>query len=778
MDKMILRTLMVFALCGTGYGVNSSISWIPGTTEIQITRTPANPTTNDRIDFTLPTEVFRNHWIAEQSLGGRPTLAIDPVARRIELQFVPSEPPNPVPSDYDPVSGLQGYFGPLDQGSWLFFVQFQGLVYVDPFSVTPATEPPPTSQHFAEQFTSGADAFDLANTSILFTPTDDGTSYTAQAERILVLPVDPANGETLTLGDDDAVVRDLAGSARVSLYGHSFSRIYIGSNGYITFDQGNEDYSESLTNHFKILRISGLFRDLDPSSRGRVSLKRMSDRAVVTWEDIPEYHTDNSNTFQVAMFYDGSIQLSWRRIDSVRGLVGLSDGLGVPPDFQETDFSALLTQPPPPPPPPPPQTLAHPAELFTSGTDAFDLAFASVTFTPNQAGTAYGVKIQNITQLPTDPTGGTGLALTDDSFAFVKLASQARVSLYGSSFTSFYVGSNGYITFAAGDDNYSESLAAHFSALRISGLFRDLSPSSSSQVRWRQLTDRAAVTWVDVPEYGTSNSNTFQIEMFFDGRIRVSWLGIDAKGGIVGLSDGKGLPAGFQETDFSALSGGPPPPPPPPAVDYLTEEFSSNTDVFDLANKSVTFTPTEDGSSYTGSLQSITQLPTSPTGGTNLGLTDDSYAEVGLGSQPRVKIFNQTFGRIFVGSNGYITFTQGDFDYSPTLADHFDMLRISGLFTDLNPTAGGNVTLRQLTNRLVVTWQGVPEYGSTSGNTFQIEMFYDGRIRISWLGIASRNNLVGLSNGLGLPAEFAETDFSVDYAAPSVVTPAETPAEL
>jgi len=230
-------------------------------------------------------------------------------------------------------------------------------------------------------------------------------------------------------------------------------------------------------------------------------LKRLPDRAVVTWEDIPEYGTDNSNTFQVAMFYNGNIQLSWRRIDSVGGLVGLSDGLGVPPDFQETDFSDLLTGTPPPPPPPPPQTLAHPAERFTSGTDAFDLAYASVTFTPNETATAYGVKIQDITQLPTDPSGGTGLTLTDDSFALVKLASSARVSLYGHSFTSFYVGSNGYITFTAGDDGYSESLAAHFSALRVSGLFRDLSPSSGSQVRWKQLTDRAVVTWTDVPEY-------------------------------------------------------------------------------------------------------------------------------------------------------------------------------------------------------------------------------------------------------------------------------------
>ena len=773
MDKLLAVTLIAFVFCGTAFGIDSSVSWISGTTEVQVSRIPANPTTNDRINFTIPTELYLNHWDAEKALGGTPALVIDPVARRIDLRFAPPAPPGPIPTTYDPVSGLEGFFGPLPAGSWLFYVQFQGLLYVDPFTVTPATGPPPTSQHFVEQFTSSADAFDLANVSILFTPSSGGMSYTAHAERITQLPTDPAGGENLGLGDDDSVVRDLVSPATVSLYGESFPRIFIGSNGYITFTEGDQDFSESLSDQFKRLRVSGLFRDLDPSSHGRVSWKRLPDRAVVTWEDVREYGTNNSNTFQIAMYYNGNIQLSWTRVDSREGLVGLSDGLGIPTDFQETDFSALLTAPPPPPPPP---VSGDPVEQFTSGADAFDLAYASVTFSPNETGTDYSPQIKDITQLPTDPSGGTVLALTDDSFVLVKLASAATVSLYGESFPSFYVGSNGYITFTAGDTNYSESLAAHYDRLRVSGLFRDLSPSDS-QVRWKQLPDRAVVTWVGVPEYGTTNSNTFQIEMFFDGKIRLSWLGIDSQGGIVGLSDGAGVPADFKETDFSKL-GAEPPPPPPPAVDYLTEQFGSSTDVFDLPFNSVTFTPTPDGTSYTGALQAITQLPTSPTGGVNLGLGDDSYAEVGLANLARVKIFGETFGRIFVGSNGYITFTQGDLDYSPTLAKHFSTLRVSALYTDLNARAAGSVSLRQLSNRVAVTWQGVPEFDSPGTNTFQIELFFDGKIRISWLGIGSRNNIIGLSNGLGLPADFAETDFSVRYSGPSVLAGAEVQAGL
>jgi hypothetical protein len=60
---------------------------------------------------------------------------------------------------------------------------------------------------------------------------------------------------------------------------------------------------------------------------------------VVTWENVPEYGSNNSNTFQIEMYFDGRLQLSWLAIEAADGIVGLSDGLGVPPEFQETDFS-------------------------------------------------------------------------------------------------------------------------------------------------------------------------------------------------------------------------------------------------------------------------------------------------------------------------------------------------------------------------------------------------------------------------------------------------------
>lgn len=189
-------------------------------------------------------------------------------------------------------------------------------------------------------------------------------------------------------------------------------------------------------------------------------------------------------------------------------------------------------------------------QLFDPET--FDLANRSIIFVPNGSIDFYAAYSVPIVELPTDPAGGTALRLSDDSYASVTLASGAQVSLYGTSYGAFYVGSNGYITFGSGDGDWTESLSDHFDLPRISGLFDDFYPSSG-QVTWKQLSDRAAVTFSGVREWGTTNSSTFQIEMFFDGRIVLSYLAIAAQDGLVGLSRGVGVPEDFVETDLSEL---------------------------------------------------------------------------------------------------------------------------------------------------------------------------------------------------------------------------------
>ena len=188
-------------------------------------------------------------------------------------------------------------------------------------------------------------------------------------------------------------------------------------------------------------------------------------------------------------------------------------------------------------------------------TTANDTANQSFTFTPNGSVSFYAATREAATVFPTTPTGGTTLAQGDDTSVAVTLTGGATVKLYGAGFSNFNVGSNGFITFTAGDTSFSPSFPQHFSFKRIAALFRDLDFSAQGTCTWRQLADRAAVTWQNVPSFDTTNSNNFQIEMFFDGRIRITILGIAATDGLIGLSNGNGLPPNFGESDFSAYPG-------------------------------------------------------------------------------------------------------------------------------------------------------------------------------------------------------------------------------
>jgi hypothetical protein len=72
------------------------------------------------VPFSGPTGVFSNDCYAETGLGGTPTITIDPNRKTIELWFQPP-PPTICYFYYDPVCGLNGWFGPLSEGNWLFY---------------------------------------------------------------------------------------------------------------------------------------------------------------------------------------------------------------------------------------------------------------------------------------------------------------------------------------------------------------------------------------------------------------------------------------------------------------------------------------------------------------------------------------------------------------------------------------------------------------------------------------------------------------------------------
>lgn len=202
----------------------------------------------------------------------------------------------------------------------------------------------------------------------------------------------------------------------------------------------------------------------------------------------------------------------------------------------------------------------------------------------------------------------------------------------------------------------------------------------------------------------------------------------------------------------------------PNIPELWTQIFPGAEAANDLDNKMVMFTPDPGISHYKACTFNISALPTDPSGGTPIttwtGSADDGNSLVTVTGGQTVKLHNIAYSSFWVKTNGDITFTSAETDYTETLAEHFAQPRIAALWDDLNPGAGGQVSYKQLADRMVVTWLGVFEYSTTNPNTFQIEMFFDGKITISWLTCSSADNVVGLSPGGGLSPDFFESDHS------------------
>ncbi len=204
---------------------------------------------------------------------------------------------------------------------------------------------------------------------------------------------------------------------------------------------------------------------------------------------------------------------------------------------------------------------------FTTGRidPTFDLVGKKVTFTPNGSPGYYGATLGNATAYPTPTTGHTDLEASgtltgtvDDGFWTVNQPAK----FFGTTYSTIYVGTNGYVTFGAGDTDYTPTLAEHFDTRRVSLFWRDLDPATNGNVYVGRVTtpgqERTVVTYHNVAIPGrTADVTQAQIEFFDSGVITLSWIYTTpaATNPVVGLSNltTGALPSPFLETNFSAL---------------------------------------------------------------------------------------------------------------------------------------------------------------------------------------------------------------------------------
>ncbi|MFX0043698.1 MAG: S8 family serine peptidase [Candidatus Hodarchaeota archaeon] len=116
------------------------------------------------------------------------------------------------------------------------------------------------------------------------------------------------------------------------------------------------------------------------------------------------------------------------------------------------------------------------------------------------------------------------------------------------------------------------------------------------------------------------------------------------------------------------------------------------------------------------------------TGGTALALGDDSYASISL---PFDFIFyNQTFSTLYLGSNGYLSFTYPPTDYSNDPIPSADIDKhylIAPFWDDLNP-AGTGVYVESFGTYWVGEWLDIYHYGGSLVGSFEVILYESGEI--------------------------------------------------
>ncbi|GJM23107.1 MAG: hypothetical protein DHS20C15_30220 [Planctomycetota bacterium] len=194
------------------------------------------------------------------------------------------------------------------------------------------------ADYFTEQFLSD---FDLDGMSATFTP-GGSENYLACVEPIVSLP-SSLSGTAFVFDDDDNEQIAFGGGKAFEFFGQNYTSVFVSSNGYLTFGAGDSDYDETLEEHFELPRVAPLYDDLNPSDIGTVRWQSLADRLVVSWDGVTEYSSDNSNTFQVELFYApvNEVRMSWLGIDSTDSIVGLSEGTNLQPDFLEQNLSGF-----------------------------------------------------------------------------------------------------------------------------------------------------------------------------------------------------------------------------------------------------------------------------------------------------------------------------------------------------------------------------------------------------------------------------------------------------
>lgn len=202
-------------------------------------------------------------------------------------------------------------------------------------------------------------------------------------------------------------------------------------------------------------------------------------------------------------------------------------------------------------------------------------------------------------------------------------------------------------------------------------------------------------------------------------------------------------------------------------------------ELFDLNGKTVTLTP-KSGGGYTSTVGPVNY--DSAIGNKLAAAGDDTSINMNIGFS--FPFFGLNWSSIWVNSNGHLTFGANSSDWhfytgdvnrlssgsdlSGILDLKFASLgpRIAILWQDWNPAAGGGIYISSRSDRMVITWNGVPLYNTSTvpvTATFQAILFNSGVIQLNYQSVSATPTggyLTGISPGGLDEFEVTTVDFS------------------
>ena len=197
---------------------------------------------------------------------------------------------------------------------------------------------------------------------------------------------DPVFGQPVRLCDDCFYTYTLP--FEFPFYGLRHTTAHVGTNGYVTFSEGDGEYSETVFEFARLPRVAAFFDDLQNLSGGATYVKVLQDRIVVTYDRVAHYPAGGSNTVQIQLYSDGRIVMAYGQVTSrdLGAIVGISSGSGT--QLQTIDFSAT-------------RNLVLPAGVslyeYFAAANLFDLDRGFIVFTPVPGG---GYTVRTLLPLP------------------------------------------------------------------------------------------------------------------------------------------------------------------------------------------------------------------------------------------------------------------------------------------------------------------------------------------------------------------------------------------